>query len=92
MPKGMARFVLLAIIVPLLTACQTAAVIRPPVTVTRYVYVRIDPSLTTDKPIPELRNDTGREALRVLRLRKRDLEMCYANLSAIRAIEGTEVP
>ena len=67
-------------------------VIREPVTVWRWVYVRIDPSLTVPCPIAKPRDRSVRESLRVNRERRKALEECNARLSKIGAIEGTEVP
>lgn len=76
----------------LLSGCAAAPVVHTPVIVTKYVYVRVDPALTRTKPIPEPRNRKVREALRVARERKADLEVCYADKRAISQIEGTPVP
>ena len=73
-----------------LTACAS---LRPtPVPVTRLVYVQVPADLTATKPIPEPRNDSGRELLRIARQRKADLQVCYADKTAIGSIQGTKVP
>lgn len=77
----------------LLAGCAgRTQVIREPVEVIRYVYVRVDPVLTTHSAIPMPRDNTGRESLRVNRERRKALEQCYGNLDAISGIEGTPVP
>lgn len=89
----MRAFIISLACVLLLAGCAgRAQVIREPVEVIRYVYVRVDPSLTSHSAIPKPRDNTGREALRVNRERRKALEQCYGNLDAISGIEGTPVP
>lgn len=77
----------------LLCACGAkSVVIREPVYITRYVYVRIDPALTAPCPTAKPRTPKVRESLRVNRERRRVNEDCDARMSKIRAIEGTPVP
>lgn len=87
----MRHAIVMALASILLCACvPKSVVIREPVTVTRYVYVRVDPSLTVACPIAMPRNASVRESLRVNRERRAQLEACNARLAKIRAIEGTE--
>lgn len=88
------RGIILLLACFLLGACagNRPLVVREPVEVIRYVYVRVDPSLTRHGTIPAPRNDTGEESLRVNRERKKALQQCFGNLDAISEIEGTPVP
>lgn len=65
--------------------------VRKPVEVVRYVYVRVDASLTVPCPIAMPRNDSVGELLRVARERRASLEACNARIKAIRDIEGTPI-
>lgn len=89
----MRRSIVLALIVLCAGGCATPVTIRQPVTVTRYVYVRVDPSLTAPCPVAMPRNWSIGELLRVARERRASLEGCAnARLKAISGIEGTPVP
>lgn len=88
----MLRTIVAMLALILLGACGRTHVIREPVYVTRYVYVRIDPLLTAPCPTAKPRNRDVRESLRVNRERRKVLEDCDARMSKIRAIEGTLVP
>ena len=72
-----------------LGACQSAPVIRKPVTIEKRVYVRVSPDLTAACPIAMPRNASGAELLRVARDRRAALEACNAKLRQIGQIEGT---
>lgn len=89
----MRNAIVLGLASSLLCACAAKpVVIREPVTITRYVYVRVDPALTAPCKAAKPRNASVRESLRVNRERRRSLEDCDARMSKIRAIEGTPVP
>lgn len=86
------RIAPLAILLTLaLTACQSAPVVRKPVTIEKRIYVRIDPALTARLPIAMPRNDSGAELLRVARDRRAGQEACNARLDHIGQVEGTPV-
>lgn len=89
---GIMRIAIAGLLLVALAACARTQVIREPVTVTRVVYVRIDPALTAPCMIALPRNDSGKELLRVARARKAVLIDCDARMGKIRAIEGTPVP
>ena len=71
-----------------LVACQSAPVIREPVTIEKRVYVRVSPALTAACPVAMPRNASGAELLRVARDRRAALEACNAKLRQIAEIEG----
>lgn len=77
------------------TGCATSpapVVIERPVPVTVTRWVPLDPRLTATAPIPEPRNATGAELLRVARARKADLLRCYADKREAASVQGTESP
>lgn len=86
------RHVVAAILALTLTACAGGRqIIHDPVTVTRYVYVPIRSDLTAHPAtVPEPRNSSGEELLRVARERKGGLWKCYGQLDAIGIVQGTE--
>ena len=86
------RCTILFILVGSITACGMRGVVREPVVIERIVYVGVDAALTATSPIPEPRNDSGKELLRIARERKRDLQQCYADKRAIRDIQGSPKP
>lgn len=78
-------------LVVLLTGCASSPVVRKPVVVERYIYVRVSPALTAPCPVAMPRNATVAEALRVARARRASLEACNARLREIAEIEGTSI-
>jgi hypothetical protein len=67
---------------------------KPPkvveVVVTKYVKVPADLTKHGKVPMPQTRS--VEEAVRVARVRRTDLEVCYGNLDAIEGLGGTPTP
>lgn len=89
------RHVVVAALVLMLAACAGTrqVVVHDPVEVVRYVYVPIRADLTNHPAsVPEPRNSSGEELLRVARERKNTALQCFGQLDAISAVQGTPVP
>lgn len=89
---GLMRGRILIVAIAVVTGCSKPVTVREPVYVERVVYVPIARALTQPISIPEPRNDSGDELLRVARARKAALQQCNADKGAIGAIQGTPVP